>query len=56
MARTVILAVDDTEDIRTSIADVLTDAGYAVASAANGADALGGIAGTAPHRGFRSWS
>jgi CheY-like chemotaxis protein len=35
-----ILIVDDDDDIRESVADALDDAGYRVASAANGIEAL----------------
>ncbi len=48
MERKVIVVVDDTDGIRDLIADTLTDAGYTVACAANGADALGVVADTDP--------
>lgn len=35
-----ILIVDDEESIRKTLADILADAGYTVATAANGAEAL----------------
>lgn len=35
-----ILIVDDEESIRRTLADILADAGYTVATAANGAEAL----------------
>jgi CheY-like chemotaxis protein len=48
MERTIIVVVDDTDGIRDLVTDTLTDAGYAVVCAANGADALDVIAGTDP--------
>jgi two-component system, chemotaxis family, chemotaxis protein CheY len=43
-----ILVVDDEPDIRHVVADVLTDAGYAVATACNGAEALDHVRQTRP--------
>jgi two-component system chemotaxis response regulator CheY len=40
MERRVIVVVDDTDGIRDLIADTLTDQGYTVVCAANGAEAL----------------
>ena len=39
-ARPTVLIVDDSEDIRTTIRDVLEDQGFTVACAANGREAL----------------
>ena len=40
LARPSVLVVDDDEDIRSTIRDVLTDQGFTVACAANGREAL----------------
>jgi CheY-like chemotaxis protein len=40
LARPSVLVVDDDEDIRTTIRDVLADPGFTVACAANGREAL----------------
>jgi CheY-like chemotaxis protein len=40
LARPTVLVVDDSEDIRTTIRDVLEDQGFTVACAANGRQAL----------------
>jgi two-component system chemotaxis response regulator CheY len=46
-ARVSVLVVDDDDDLRETIRDVLHDEGYTTAGAANGAEALGYL-GTSP--------
>jgi two-component system response regulator MprA len=43
-----VLVVDDDQDIRESLVEILTDEGYEVTSACNGAEALDAIARRAP--------
>lgn len=48
MERKVIVVVDDTDAIRTLIAETLTEEGYSVLLAANGAEALAIVESTEP--------
>ena len=44
-----ILVVDDEVNARTALAELLRDEGFEVATAGNGSEALGKVAGCAPH-------
>ena len=48
MSTTTILVVDDDEDIRATLSDLLEDEGYVVVQAANGQDALDYLRGHPP--------